>query len=181
MIFDPVYMMFMAPALALSLWASWRVKANFNKYSSIRCSRGHSPNRRREQVPGLHGHLRRNAGIRIRTNQGLSVRPRCQQWSSVFRECTQGNSLYRTMRSSPHTTALFTEHHRLHGWTGIRGWRHSERRGQDGYGRCQRRSSQIHGHHWQFLWRGQLRYVRARLRSSVPVDVAQRQDFCDGW
>ena len=40
MIFDPVYMMFMAPALALSLWASWRVKANFNKYSSIRCSRG---------------------------------------------------------------------------------------------------------------------------------------------
>lgn len=40
MIFDPVYMMFMAPALALSLWASWRVKANFKKYSSIRCSRG---------------------------------------------------------------------------------------------------------------------------------------------
>jgi len=40
MIFDPVYIMFMAPALALSLWANWRVKANFKKYSSIRCSRG---------------------------------------------------------------------------------------------------------------------------------------------
>ena len=40
MIFDPVYIIFMAPALALSLWANWRVKANFNKYSSTRCSRG---------------------------------------------------------------------------------------------------------------------------------------------
>ncbi|MDA2927967.1 zinc metallopeptidase [Acidobacteria bacterium AH-259-G07] len=40
MLFDPIYLIFMAPALALSLWASWRVKANFNKYSSVRSLRG---------------------------------------------------------------------------------------------------------------------------------------------
>ena len=40
MIFDPVYLIFMAPALGLSLWASWRVKANFNKYSKVQTVRG---------------------------------------------------------------------------------------------------------------------------------------------
>lgn len=40
MIFDPIYFVFMAPALALSLWASWRVKANFNKYSTVQSVRG---------------------------------------------------------------------------------------------------------------------------------------------
>ena len=40
MLFDPIYFVFMAPALALSLWASWRVKANFNKYSTVQSVRG---------------------------------------------------------------------------------------------------------------------------------------------
>lgn len=40
MIFDPVYFIFLAPALALSFWASWRVKRNFNKYSKIGTARG---------------------------------------------------------------------------------------------------------------------------------------------
>ncbi len=40
MFFDPIYLLFMIPALALSMWASWRVKANFNKYSTVRSIRG---------------------------------------------------------------------------------------------------------------------------------------------
>ena len=40
MIFDPVYFVFLAPALLLSLWASWRVKKNFKKYSQIGTARG---------------------------------------------------------------------------------------------------------------------------------------------
>jgi len=40
MFFDPVYLMFIAPALLLSLWASWRVKSNFSKYSQVRTLRG---------------------------------------------------------------------------------------------------------------------------------------------
>jgi Zn-dependent membrane protease YugP len=40
MIFDPMYFLFIAPGLALSLWASWRVKSAFNKYSQVRSARG---------------------------------------------------------------------------------------------------------------------------------------------
>ncbi len=40
MFFDPIYLVFLAPALLLSLWASWRVKSNFNKYSRIGSARG---------------------------------------------------------------------------------------------------------------------------------------------
>jgi Zn-dependent membrane protease YugP len=40
MIFDPMYFLFIAPGFALSLWASWRVKSNFKKYSKVRSSRG---------------------------------------------------------------------------------------------------------------------------------------------
>ena len=40
MLFDPMYFLFIAPGLALSLWASWRVKKVFNKYSQVRSARG---------------------------------------------------------------------------------------------------------------------------------------------
>lgn len=40
MMFDPIYLLFIAPGLALSLWASMRVKSTFNKYSKVRSRRG---------------------------------------------------------------------------------------------------------------------------------------------
>ena len=40
MLFDPMYLLFIAPGLALSLWASFRVKSAFNKYSKVRSARG---------------------------------------------------------------------------------------------------------------------------------------------
>lgn len=40
MIFDPMYILFMLPALILSLWASFRVKSNFKKYSKVGTMRG---------------------------------------------------------------------------------------------------------------------------------------------
>lgn len=40
MIFDPVYFVFIAPALLLSLWASFQVKRNFGKYSHVPTVRG---------------------------------------------------------------------------------------------------------------------------------------------
>jgi Zn-dependent membrane protease YugP len=40
MYFDPTYLLFILPALALSLWASWRTKATFNKFSQVRTMRG---------------------------------------------------------------------------------------------------------------------------------------------
>ena len=38
--FDPVYFLFIAPALLLSLWASFRTKSAFNKFSRVRTIRG---------------------------------------------------------------------------------------------------------------------------------------------
>ena len=40
MYFDPMYFIFIAPGLLLSLWASFRVKSAFNKYSQVRSARG---------------------------------------------------------------------------------------------------------------------------------------------
>lgn len=40
MFFDPLYFVFILPGLALSLWASFRVKSAFNKYSKVRSRRG---------------------------------------------------------------------------------------------------------------------------------------------
>lgn len=40
MFFDPMYLLFIAPGLLLSLWASFRVKSTFNKYSQVRSRRG---------------------------------------------------------------------------------------------------------------------------------------------
>ena len=38
--FDPLYFVFMAPGFLLALWASWRVRSNFKKYSAVRSMRG---------------------------------------------------------------------------------------------------------------------------------------------
>lgn len=38
--FDPTYILFILPALALSLWASWRTHSTFKKYSRVRTLRG---------------------------------------------------------------------------------------------------------------------------------------------
>jgi hypothetical protein len=40
MVFDPMYFLFILPGLALSIWASARVKSTFNKYSKVRSLRG---------------------------------------------------------------------------------------------------------------------------------------------
>jgi Zn-dependent membrane protease YugP len=40
MIFDPMYFLFIAPAVVFSLWASWRTKTNFKTYSRVPVSSG---------------------------------------------------------------------------------------------------------------------------------------------
>jgi len=40
MFFDPLYLILVLPGLALSLWASFRVKSAFNKYSQVPSMRG---------------------------------------------------------------------------------------------------------------------------------------------
>ena len=40
MVFDPLYFVFLAPALLLSLWASFQTKSTFKKYSKVRTMNG---------------------------------------------------------------------------------------------------------------------------------------------
>lgn len=40
MVFDPLYLVMILPALALSMWASWRTNAAFKKYSRVRSLSG---------------------------------------------------------------------------------------------------------------------------------------------
>jgi Zn-dependent membrane protease YugP len=42
MYFDPMYFLFIVPPFIFSLWASWRTKANFKKYSKVPVSSGMS-------------------------------------------------------------------------------------------------------------------------------------------
>jgi Zn-dependent membrane protease YugP len=39
-LFDPLYLLFILPGLALSMWASFRTKSSFDKYSQVRSGRG---------------------------------------------------------------------------------------------------------------------------------------------
>lgn len=40
--FDPMYFAFVLPGMLLALWASWRVRANFSKYSTVAVSSGYT-------------------------------------------------------------------------------------------------------------------------------------------
>lgn len=40
MVFDPMYLFFIAPAFVFSLWASWRTRSNFKTYSKVPVSSG---------------------------------------------------------------------------------------------------------------------------------------------
>lgn len=40
MFFDPMYFVFIGPAILLSLWASWRTRSAFKKYSKVRTASG---------------------------------------------------------------------------------------------------------------------------------------------
>ena len=40
MVFDPVYLLFLLPGMLLSLWASFRVKSTFQRFSQVRSQRG---------------------------------------------------------------------------------------------------------------------------------------------
>ena len=67
MFFDPIYFLFIGPGLLLSLWASFRVKSAFNKYSKVRSMRGLTGAEAAEEM------LRRAgiSGVRIVRSHGM--------------------------------------------------------------------------------------------------------------
>src|SRR3970040_1801530 len=67
MFFDPIYFLYIGPGLVLSLWASFRVKSAFNKYSKVRSMRGLTGAEAAEEL------LRRAgiSGVRIVRSHGI--------------------------------------------------------------------------------------------------------------
>lgn len=55
MFFDPMYLLFVAPAFILSLWASFRVQSAFKKYSQVRTASGLSGAQAAERMLSLAG------------------------------------------------------------------------------------------------------------------------------
>ena len=62
----------------------------------------------------------------------------------------------------------------------VRARRHRQGRREDGARRRQLGRAEVHRRHRRVVRRRQLRHVRARLRSAVPVDVAERAHLGDG-
>jgi hypothetical protein len=58
--------------------------------------------------------------------------------------------------------------------------RHREGRGEDGERRGELGRAEVHGRHRRFVRRRELRHERARVRSALSLDVAQRAHLGDG-
>lgn len=67
MYFDPLYFLFLAPGLLLSVWASWHVKSTFRKYSQVRARSGLSGADAAQRLLALKG-IR---DVRIEAVQGF--------------------------------------------------------------------------------------------------------------
>ena len=111
---------------------------------------------------------------------GLPGRHRRQQRRAVLRVGAEGRALHRAVRAARHSARVPAEHHGLHGREEIRGRRHRQGRREDGDGGVVRAGAEVHGDHRRQLRRGQLRHVRPRVQSALPVDVAERAHLGDG-
>jgi uncharacterized protein len=67
MFFDPIYLVFIIPGLVLSLWASWRTKSAFNKYSQVPARSGLTGAQAAEQMLQRAG----ITGVTIRPTDGF--------------------------------------------------------------------------------------------------------------
>ena len=72
------------------------------------------------------------------------------------------------------------EHHRIHGRQPVRGRGYCQGRRKDGHGRHECGRAQVHRHHRQLLWGGELWDGGPRFPTQVPLDVAQRPHIRDG-
>ena len=67
MIFDPLYLLLAAPGMLLALWASYRVKQTFNRYSEVGISSGLSGAEVAHQLLGRAG----LSEVRVEEHQGF--------------------------------------------------------------------------------------------------------------
>ena len=94
MFFDPIYLVFIIPGLVLSLWASWRTKSAFNKYSEVPARSGLTGAQAAEQM------LQR-AGI-----TGVTIRPTDGFLSDHYNPLDKSLNLSESVYSSTSIAAI---------------------------------------------------------------------------
>lgn len=67
MMFDPMYLLFIAPGLLFSLWASFKTKSAFNKYSKVRTATGLTGAQAAQRLLDSAG----ISGVKITPHQGM--------------------------------------------------------------------------------------------------------------
>ena len=107
-------------------------------------------------------------------------RDRRQQRRAVLRECAQGRAFCRAVRAARNPASVPAERLRLHGRAQIRGRRHRQGWREVGDRGRLRRRAENHAHRRRLVRRRQLRHVRPRLRSALPVRLAERAHQRDG-
>lgn len=94
MFFDPLYLLFVAPAILLSLWASWRVRSVFSRFSRVPTARG---------MTGAQAAERLLAGAGVRDVQ---VVPTSGYLSDHYNPLTKKLALSEGVYSSPSVAAV---------------------------------------------------------------------------
>ena len=155
--------------------------ASCPRTSGTSSTRGRSSaHRRRLQVPGVQGALRRDARLRLRAHRGLSGRDPREPGRPLRRVVAEGRALHRARVQAADPARLPPEHHGLHGRQGVRGGRHRARRGEARDGGRVRGRAEVHRRRRRLVRRRQLRDVRPRVRAAAAVDVAEREDLGHG-
>lgn len=67
MVFDPLYLLFLLPGMALSLWASHQVKSTYRRYSQVASIRGYSGAEAARELIRLYG----VPGVRVEETHGF--------------------------------------------------------------------------------------------------------------
>lgn len=67
MFFDPMYLLFLLPGIALSMWASFNVKSTFRRYSQVPSARGYSGAEAARELISKRG----VAGVTVEETQGF--------------------------------------------------------------------------------------------------------------
>jgi 3-methylcrotonyl-CoA carboxylase beta subunit len=108
--------------------------------------------------------------VGIVANNGILFSESAQKGAHFIELCCQRASRCCSCRTSPAS------------WSArqIRGRRHRQARRQDGHRRRLRGRAEGHGDHRRLLRRRQLRHVRPRLRSALPVHLAERAHLRHG-
>ena len=148
---------------------------------ALRCARAHRAPGRSLLVRRIQGAVRHDAGLR------LCRHPRHRRWAFsanngiLFSESALKGTHFIELCCREGIPLVFLQNIAgLHGGPGGGGGRHRQGRRQAGDRGGLRGGAEVHRGHRRQLRRRQLRHVRPRLRSALPVSVAERAHLGDG-